>query len=555
MNKDQEIAHRITLKPIEEIADSAGIPRHHLELYGRSKAKINLDILNGLDTKNDGKLILVSAITPTPAGEGKTTVSIGLNLALNQIGLRSTNALREPSMGPLFGVKGGATGGGWSQVLPMEDINLHFTGDIHAISAAHNLLAALVDNHLSRRKTPLLDPRRIRWPRVMDMNDRSLRDITVGLGGHDNGVPRETGFHITAASEIMAILCLSMGYEELKSRIGNIHLGFTYDNEIVFTHDLKIQGAVAALLRDALKPNLVQTSENTPAFVHGGPFANIAQGTNSIIATRLALKLFDIVVTEAGFGFDVGAEKFFDIVARHAGFCPAGVVLVATGRALKMHGGKRLIDIKNPDPEALIKGLPNLEKHLENIGKFGMQAVVAVNRFVTDTPEELQIIVDFCRQKGYKAAIVDCWEQGGKGAIELAEMVQDECRHPICHRYLYPLNIPIEKKIEIVAREIYGSKAIDFTSQAKQDLIKIRKYGFDGLPICIAKTQKSLSDNPDLLGRPKDFLVTVRKINISSGAGFVVPITGEILLMPGLPENPAAESIDLAPDGTISGLF
>lgn len=555
MNQDLQIARRISLLPIHEIARRAGIPAEFVEPYGAHKAKINLSIFPTLADRPEGKLILVSAITPTPAGEGKTTVSIGLNLALNRLGVRSTNALREPSLGPLFGVKGGATGGGWSQVLPMEDINLHFTGDIHAVTAAHNLLGALLDNHIFRRKKPQLDPRRIRWPRVLDMNDRSLRHVMIGLGGRENGVPREAGFTITAASEIMAILCLAQNYEELKRRIAAIHLGCTYEGEIVFARDLKAEGAVSALLRDALKPNLVQTTENTPAFVHGGPFANIAQGTNAVAATKLALKLFDVVVTEAGFGFDLGAEKFFDIVARNAGFCPAGVVLVATARALKMHGGKRMIDVKTPDPAALERGLPNLEKHLENIGKLGMKAVVAINRFSSDSEEELRIIKEFSEQKGYKAAVIDCWGKGGAGGMELAELVQEECRHPVCHRFLYPLELPTEKKIEIVAREIYGSAAVDFTTQAKSDLAKIKKFGFDHLPVCIAKTQKSLSDNPELLGRPKDFLVTVRNIQLASGAGFTIPITGDIMLMPGLPEVPAAESIDLTPDGHIEGLF
>jgi len=555
MNTDLAIAKQIPLKPIEEIARAAGIPRQYLELYGDAKAKVKLDFFRELESRPDGKLILVSAITPTPAGEGKTTVTIGLDLALNRLGVRAACALREPSMGPLFGVKGGATGGGWSQVLPMEDINLHFTGDIHAVTASHNLLSALIDNHIFRRKEPILDPRRIRWPRVLDMNDRALRNVIVGLGGRENGVPRESGFQITASSEIMAILCLARNYEELKKRIGNIHVGCSYDGEIVFAHDLKAEGAVTSLLRDAIKPNLVQTSENTPAFVHGGPFANIAQGTNAVISTRLALKLFDMVVTEAGFGFDLGAEKFFDIVARHAGFCPTGVVLVATARALKMHGGKRLIDVKSPDPAALERGLPNLEKHLENIAKFGMKAVVAINRFTSDTDEELAIIRRFVESKGYRAAVIDCWGQGGKGGLELAELVRQECSTPACHRFLYPLDLPTEKKIEIVAREIYGSSAIDFTAAAKKDLAKVKKFGFDHLPVCIAKTQKSLSDNPELLGRPKDFLVTVRQIHLASGAGFTVPVTGEILLMPGLPETPASEAIDIDGHGNISGLM
>ncbi len=555
MPSDLEIARQTKLLPIEEIAAKAGIPRSYLELYGRYKAKIDLKIFRELEKRPEGKLIIVSAITPTPAGEGKTTVSIGLAMALNRIGHKAGLALREPSMGPLFGIKGGATGGGRTQVLPMEDINMHFTGDIHAVTSAHNLVSAMLDNHIFRRKEPDLDPRRVRWPRVLDMNDRELRDIIVGLGGYENGMPREGRFHITAASEIMAILCLCRDYEELKKRIANILIGFTYKDEPVFARDLRVAGAAAAVLRDALKPNLVQTSGNTPALVHGGPFANIAQGTNSVVATRLSLKLFDMTVQEAGFGFDLGAEKFFDIVARQAGFCPAGVVLVATARALKMHGGKKLAESKEADPAAVERGLPNLARHLENIGKFGMKAVVAVNRFVSDSDEELKVITDFARSQGFKTSVMNGWAEGGAGGTELAEMVAEECRIPVCHNYLYPLEMPTDKKIETVAREIYGSKAVDFTKQARSDLTRIKKLGFDSLPVCIAKTQKSLSDNPALLGRPKDFLITVREVRISSGAGFTVPITGDILLMPGLPETPIAESIDLSPEGEISGLL
>lgn len=555
MPSDLEIAHRIPLVPIEQIAEKAGINPDYLERFGKYKAKIDLAVFRELEKKEEGKLIIVSAITPTPAGEGKTTVSIGLNLSLNRIGVRTGLTLREPSMGPLFGIKGGATGGGYAQVLPMEDINMHFTGDIHAVTSANNLLSAIIDNHIFRRKSPGLDPRRIRWTRAMDMNDRSLRDIIIGLGGHENGFPREGRFSITASSEIMAILCLSLSFDELKKRISDILVGFTYDDEPVFVRDLKVEGAMTAILRDALKPNLVQTSENTPAFVHGGPFANIAQGTNSIVSTKLALKLFDFVVTETGFGFDLGAEKFFDIVARRADFCPAGVVLVATARALKMHGGVRLSEIKNTDPAAVERGLPNLERHLENIGKFGMKAVVAINRFVSDSEDELNVIRGFVESKGFRASAIDCWGRGGEGGIELAEMVRDECRVPSCQRFLYPLEMSTEKKIETVAREIYGSQAIDFTKQAKSDLAKIKKLGFDCFPVCIAKTQKSLSDNPALLGRPKDFLITVREIRIASGARFTVPITGEILLMPGLPEVPIAEKVDLTSDGEITGMF
>ncbi len=552
---DMEISKKAKIEPITEIARKSGIPERFLETYGKNKAKIDLDIFEYLKDKKDGKLVLVSAITPTPAGEGKTTVSIGLSMALNRIGVSSAVALREPSMGPLFGIKGGATGGGYSQVLPMEDINMHFTGDLHAVTAAHNLLSALIDNHIFRRKKPYIDPRRIKWPRVIDMNDRGLRYIVSGLGGRKNGVPRETNFQITASSEIMAILCLAENYTDLKNKISNILIGFTYDGEPVFVKDLKIEGAIASVLRDALKPNLVQTIENTPAFIHGGPFANIAQGTNSIIATQIALKLFDIVITEAGFGFDLGAEKFFDIVSRYAGFQPESVVLVATVRAIKMHGGKKLKEIKQPDTKAVEKGLSNLEKHMENISKFGLRSVVAINRFITDTDEEIKIIKDFIESKGFNGVVVDFWGKGSEGGIEIANIIKEECKTHSPYKSLYPLSFTTEKKIEIIAKEIYGSKAIDFTPKAKKDLKRIKELGFDNLPVCIAKTQKSLSDNPKLLGRPKDFLVTVREIKINSGAGFNVPITGEILLMPGLPKNPSAENIDLTDKGEIEGLF
>lgn len=555
MLSDIEISKRIDLLPIEEVAKRNGINTKFLEKYGEYKAKINLDFFEELKDREEGKLILVSAITPTPAGEGKTTVSIGLSLGLNRIGKKSIVTLREPSMGPLFGIKGGATGGGYSQVLPMEDINLHFTGDIHAVSAAHNLISAMVDNHIHRRKEPMLDPRTVLWPRVVDMNDRALREIIIALGGKKNGCPRETGFYITAASEIMAILGLATSYKDLKDRISNILLGFTFDNEPVYLKDLAFEGAVAALLRDALKPNLVQTTENTPAFVHAGPFANIAQGTCSVISMKMALKLFDYVVTEAGFGFDLGAEKFFDIVARSAGLNPVGVVLVATVRALKMHGGMSKKELTVPSPKHVEKGLSNLEKHLENILKFNVPSIVAINRFLQDTDEEIEVIKRFVESKNGNVAVITAHSEGSKGAVELAEKVVEVSDHTNHYKPLYPLHIGLEKKIEIVTSEIYGSKAVDFTSQAKKDIKRIKKLGLDKLPVCIAKTQKSLSDNPKLLGRPKDFLVTVRSINISSGAGFLVPITGDIMLMPGLPSEPAALQIDIDEKGNIKGLF
>ena len=555
MATDLEIAKRVTLKEVEEIARDAGIPREYIEPYGRYKGKVSLDLFEKLEKKPDGKLVLVTAITPTPAGEGKTTVSIGLSLAFNRIGKRCGVALREPSMGPLFGIKGGAAGGGWSQVLPMEEINLHFTGDIHAVSAAHNLLGAVIDNHLFRRKEPLLDPRRIGWPRVMDMNDRALRNVILGLGGKENGVPREGSFSITAASEVMAVLCLSRNYEELKERLSNIYVGATYGNEPVFVRDLKVQGAMAAVLKDALKPNIVQTTENTPAFVHGGPFANIAQGANSVLATQLSMKLFDVTVTEAGFGCDLGAEKFFDIVCRYGGFAPSAVVLVATVRALKMHGGKALADLKSPDVEALKRGLENLGKQMENAALFGVPVVVAVNRFGSDSEEELETVREYAREKGIPAEVVDVWGQGGGGAVTLAERVWQEAQRPSRATPLYPLEMPLEEKIRCVAGKVYGARDVAFTSQAEADLKRIKGYGFDSLPVCIAKTQKSLSDNPALLGRPREFTLTVRGVNLSSGAGFVVPVTGEMLLMPGLPKTPAAEVIDILPDGELLGIF
>ena len=555
MATDLEIAKRVALKEVEEIARDAGIPREYIEPYGRYKGKVSLDLFEKLEKKPDGKLVLVTAITPTPAGEGKTTVSIGLSLAFNRIGKRCGVALREPSMGPLFGIKGGAAGGGWSQVLPMEEINLHFTGDIHAVSAAHNLLGAVIDNHLFRRKEPLLDPRRIGWPRVMDMNDRALRNVILGLGGKENGVPREGNFSITAASEVMAVLCLSRNYEELKERLSNIYVGATYGNEPVFVRDLKVQGAMAAVLKDALKPNIVQTTENTPAFVHGGPFANIAQGANSVLATQLSMKLFDVTVTEAGFGCDLGAEKFFDIVCRYGGFAPSAVVLVATVRALKMHGGKALADLKSPDVEALKRGLENLGKQMENAALFGVPVVVAVNRFGSDSEEELETVREYAREKGIPAEVVDVWGQGGDGAVTLAERVWQEAQRPSRATPLYPLEMPLEEKIRCVAGKVYGARDVAFTSQAEADLKRIKGYGFDSLPVCIAKTQKSLSDNPALLGRPREFTLTVRGVNLSSGAGFVVPVTGEMLLMPGLPKTPAAEVIDILPDGELLGIF
>lgn len=556
MLSDLDIARQIELKPITEIAGKLGLSTDDLDLYGNYKAKVRYTALQRIQDNPHGKLILVSAITPTPAGEGKTTTSIGLAQALNRIGKKATVAIREPSLGPVFGIKGGAAGGGWSQVLPMEDINLHFTGDFHAITAANNTLAALLDNHIYYDNELKIDPRRITWKRVLDVNDRMLRKIVVGLGGSKQGFPREDGFDITPASEIMAILCLSNNMDELKERISNITIGFTYDGEPVKVSQLGYEGALAALLKDALKPNIVQTIENTPAFVHGGPFANIAQGANSILATKTALRLSEYVVTEAGFGFDLGAEKFFDLVCKYGQFCTDAVVLVATVRALKMHGGVKLKDIALPNPKAVEAGLPNLAKHLENIHKFGMKSIVAINRFSTDTDEELNIVKQFCISEGFDVSIADFHAKGGEGGIEVAEHVVNMVDKEMCNlTSLYDWNQPVEDKIFKIASEVYGAQKVDYTADAKADLKKINKYGFDKLPICIAKTQKSLSDNPELLGRPKDFLVTVREILISSGAGFLVPITGEIMRMPGLPKHPSAEVIDVESDGNISGLF
>ena len=551
---DQEVARTIKLKPIGEIAAKLGIDADDLELYGKYKAKLPLKYI---DRNKFGKLILVSAISPTPAGEGKTTVSIGLSQALNRIGKKSTVVLREPSLGPVFGIKGGATGGGYSQVLPMEDINLHFTGDFAAIEKAHNLLSALIDNNIQSKNNNLnLDPRTISWKRVMDMNDRALRDIVVGLGGTGNGIPRETGFDITAASEVMAILCLAKDREDLKERLGNIFIGFTFDKKPVYARDLKANGAMAALLKDAIKPNLVQTIEGTPAIIHGGPFANIAQGTNSVIATQTAMSLTDYTVTEAGFGFDLGAEKFLDIKCRSAKLSPNAAVLVATVRALKYHGGKPLKEIKEPDVAALAKGIENLQKHVENIKLFSLAPVVAINRFVTDTQEELDFIKNYCIERKIPVSIIDVWAKGGAGAEELAKMVVDAAED-CCPNFLplYPLKESVEKKIDTIAKKIYGAEAVDYTAKAKANLAKIDRLGLNDLAICMAKTQKSLSDNPELLGRPKDFVVTVREIEIAAGAGFLVPITGEIMRMPGLPEEPSSVRIDIDNEGNITGLF
>lgn len=553
---DLQIAKKVQLQHINTIAEKLGINPDNIDPYGKYKAKLPLSLINRKQAEKS-HLILVSAISPTPAGEGKTTISIGLNEGLNQIGKKSIVVLREPSLGPVFGIKGGATGGGYAQVLPMEDINLHFTGDFSAIEKAHNLLAAIIDNNIQSKTTSLnLDPRTISWKRVIDMNDRALRRVIVGLGGTTSGVPRETGFDITAASEIMAILCLAESLSDLKQRLGNIFIGYTFDKKPIYARDLKAEGAMAVLLKDAIKPNLVQTIEGNPAIIHGGPFANIAQGTNSVIATLTGMSLADYTVTEAGFGFDLGAEKFFDIKCQSAKLNPKAVVLTATIRALKYHGGADLKSLTTPNVEALKNGLPNLEKHLENILKFKVTPIIAINRFASDTDEEIAVIKNFAAQKNIPVALADVWAKGGQDAVELAQLVVAAIdQNTSQFTPLYNWEDGVTRKIETIATRIYGAEHVDYTSRAKADLKKISDLGLEKLPICIAKTQKSLSDNPLLLGRPKDFIITVREIEIAAGAGFLIPITGDIMRMPGLPAHPAAENISIDDDGVISGLF
>lgn len=543
------------LKPIYEIAASIGLSEDDLEYYGRFKAKIRIEAINRFARRANASLILVSAMTPTPAGEGKTTVSIGLSQALARLGKQTIVTLREPSLGPVFGIKGGATGGGLSSVLPVDDINLHFTNDFPAVESAHNLLSALIDNSIFHGNPLNIDPRKITWRRVMDMNDRSLRDIVIGLGGSTNGVPRETGFDIVPSSEIMAILCLSRSYAELKDKIRKILVGFTYDDKPVITSDLKIEGAVTALLKHALLPNLVQTTEGVPAVIHGGPFANIAQGTNSIIGTDFALRAADYVVTEAGFGFELGAEKYFDIVAPYGNLNPRIVVLVATVRALKYHAGVSREELTIPNPRLAVLGMANLRKHYENIGKFNVPCVIALNRFPSDTDEEIQAVVRAAEDEGMNIAPADIFRLGGEGGLELAEKtVNIIAASKGSFRSLYKWDQPVEDKIFTVASKIYGAVSIDYQPLAKRNLDLIKKFGFDKLPVCIAKTQQSLSDNPALLGLPSDFIVTVREIKIASGAGFLIPITGDILRMPGLSKAPAAYHIDIDDDGNITGI-
>lgn len=553
---DLQIAKTITLKPITEIAEKFGIKPEAIEMYGKFKAKLPLQAINKQNAAKSN-LILVSAISPTPAGEGKTTMSIGLSEGLNRLHKKTTVVLREPSLGPVFGIKGGATGGGKSQVIPMEDINLHFTGDFSAIEKAHNLLSALIDNNIQSKTNSLdIDPRTVEWKRVMDMNDRALRHIIIGLGGTASGVPRETGFDITAASEIMAILCLAENLTDLKKRLGHIFIGYTHKKEAIYAKDLKAEGAMATLLKDAIKPNLVQTIEGNPAIIHGGPFANIAQGTNSVIATLMGMSHSDYTVTEAGFGLDLGAEKFLDIKCQSAGLKPKAIVLTTTIRALKYHGGADLKSLTTPNIDALKNGLPNLEKHLENALKFNIVPVIAINRFASDSDTEIQLIKDFAKTKNIKVALADVWAKGGEGALELAQCVIDVVESKKSNfTPLYNWDSSVTHKIETIAKQIYGADGVDYTSKAKAHLKKISNLSLDHLPICIAKTQKSLSDNPQLLGRPKGFIITVREIEIAAGAGFLVPITGDIMRMPGLPAHPASENININEDGEITGLF
>lgn len=556
MLNDIEIARNAELRPIKDIAKTLGIEEDYIEYYGKYKAKISLDLLKKLENKSDGKLILVTSINPTPAGEGKSTVTIGLGQALARLGKKVVIALREPSLGPCMGLKGGATGGGYSQVVPMEDINLHFTGDIHAISAAHNLLSAMIDNHIHQGNKLRIDPTQIVWKRAVDINDRALREIVVGLGGKKNGYPRQDGFIISVASEIMAILCLAEDIGDLKQRLGDIIVAYDIEGNPVTARDLKADGAMAALLRDAIKPNLVQTIEGVPAIIHGGPFANIAHGCNSLIATRMALKLGDYVITEAGFGADLGAEKFLDIKCRMGGLKPDGIVIVATIRALKMHGGIKKGEWATENLDALHKGFENLKRHVENMKKYKVPVIVAINAFTEDTINEIKLLTTMCENIGVKAVFVDVWARGGEGGIDLAqEVIKIVGNQQSMYKPLYDLELSIEEKIEKITKEIYGGREVLYTPQARKEIKRIKKMGMDKLPVCIAKTQYSFSDDPKLLGAPGNFDVTVREVYISAGARFIVAIMGDIMLMPGLPEHPAAENIDIDEEGRITGLF
>lgn len=557
MNKtDLQIANESELLPIANIAKKLKIKESQIHSYGNYIAKLPLSVVDEKKIRNK-KLVLVTAMTPTPSGEGKTTTSIGLSDGLNKLGVKSTVVLREPSLGPVFGVKGGATGGGYSQVLPMEDINLHFTGDMSAIEKAHNLLAAIIDNHLHNRSNTLnLDPRKIVWKRVMDMNDRSLRDIITGLGGPKQGIPRQTGFNITAASEVMAALCLAESLDDLKEKLGNILIGYTFDDEPVFASDLNAQGAMTALLKYAVMPNLVQTLEGNPAIIHGGPFANIAQGTNSLIATKLALSKSEYVVTEAGFASELGAEKFFNIKSQYGNLNPSVTVIVATVRALKYHGGSSLKNISEPDLTAVENGLQNLFKHIENVRHFNLEPIIALNRFKTDTDTELNFVINQCKQAGVKASIAEGWEKGSQGVIELSEMVKSAAENcKTCFKPLYDFNWDIEKKLHTIATKLYGADHVEYTVKAKRQIALFEQIGIDKLPLCVAKTQKSLSDNPSNLGRPRGFIVKIREFDVAAGAGFLIPIAGDMMRMPGLPVLPSAEKIDIDNDGNIKGLF
>ena len=552
---DIEIAQSCTPQPITAIARTAGVDEQYLELYGNYKAKVDYRLLREVE-RPEGKLVLVTAINPTPAGEGKTTTTVGLADGLRRLGQNAMVALREPSMGPVFGVKGGAAGGGWAQVIPMEDINLHFTGDFHAIGAANNLLAAMLDNHIQQGNALGIDPKRITWRRCVDMNDRQLRNIVDGLGGRVNGCPREDGFDITVASEIMAVLCLSSDLMDLKARLARIIVGYAYDGRPITAHDLKAEGAMAALLKDALKPNLVQTLEGTPAFIHGGPFANIAHGCNSVMATRMAMRLADYAITEAGFGADLGAEKFLDIKCRFAGLTPSAVVVVATVRALKNHGGVPKAELNTENLEALERGLPNLLRHVENITKvYGLPCVVAINAFPTDTEAELKLVEDRCRALGVNVALSEVWAKGGEGGMALAREVMRLCEAPGDFHYAYELDGTIEDKLTAIARRIYRADGVVLTPAARKQAAELTALGFDHLPVCMAKTQYSFSDDASLLGAPDGFTITVRNLKVSAGAGFLVALTGDIMTMPGLPKVPAAEKIDVDENGKISGLF
>lgn len=556
MLSDIEIAQKAKCLPIKEIAKSLSIDEDDLELYGKYKAKLPLSLVDKYSDRPDGKLILVTAINPTPAGEGKTTVTVGLGEAMSKIGKNAVIALREPSMGPVFGIKGGAAGGGYAQVIPMEDINLHFTGDMHAITAANNLLCAIIDNHIQQGNELSIDPRRILFKRCLDMNDRALRNVIVGLGGKLNGVPREDGFMITVASEVMAILCLASDIDDLKLRLGRILVAYTYDGKPVYAKDLQVVGAMAALLKDAIKPNLVQTLENTPALMHGGPFANIAHGCNSVTATKLGLKLADYCITEAGFGADLGAEKFLDIKCRYAGLKPSCIVIVATIRALKYNGGVAKSDLKYENVSALEKGIVNLQTHIENMKKYGVPVVVAINRFMTDTDEEIKFIEDFCEKQNVLVSLTEVFANGGNGGVDLAQKVVKTIEEkPSDFKPLYDAELPIKEKLDIIAREIYRADGVVYTKSAEKAIAEIEALGKDKLPVCVAKTQYSLSDDQTKLGKPENFTITVRDVRLSAGAGFIVALTGDIMTMPGLSKQPAAYSIDVDIDGNIKGLF